>query len=70
MGKYMKFTMFNKETTDKKYHEDKHTGVEPRMVLKHKFWILLQKILRIYDSIILEFSLSYNQIYCFETLRP
>jgi transposase len=27
MGKYMKFTMFNKETTDKKYHEDMFRAV-------------------------------------------
>ena len=35
-----------------------HSKIEHLMVLKYKFLLILQKFLRIYESIILEISLS------------
>ena len=35
-----------------------HSRIEPLVVLKYKFRLILQKFLRIYESIILEISLS------------
>ncbi len=42
----------------------------PLKVLKLKFREIPHKILQIYASIILEFYLSFDKIYCFKTLRP